>query len=64
MQQAVIVKCVSGAGKNSPFHYRRCLSELNEELQTGWHVVSATPMGAGGDTSDVYSLVIIEKDDK
>jgi hypothetical protein len=38
------------------------MEHLNAALLEGWRVVSATPMGGGGDTSDLAALVILEKD--
>ena len=37
------------------------LDELNELLEKGYKVVSATPMGGGGQTGILASLVVVEK---
>jgi len=37
--------------------------ELNELLNQGWRVIIATAMAGGGQNTNCYSLVILEKDE-
>lgn len=37
------------------------LDRLDEHLEAGWRVASATPMGGGGATDGFASLVVLER---
>ncbi|HEX9951508.1 MAG TPA: hypothetical protein VGB53_07050 [Rubricoccaceae bacterium] len=37
------------------------LDALNEHLRTGWVVLTATPMGGGGQAAGFASLVVLEQ---